>query len=224
MAPQAKKAQKVEDTQEEAYDVHESNDISAMLPTELVDLAMEETELLFFKRFAEEKLLTVKRRGTREIGRGPAIICLDESSSMSGHYSEVARAFCVAMVQSMMKEKRDCVVVCYNGWVTKVYKFSKMLATTGKFGQQQPSVYAEAIIDLASRCPSGGTDFDQAIKEALKWVNEIDNSDIVFITDGQDYLAGDLQDELAVAKAQGLRVHGVEIGSTDVDPSYPPRS
>ena len=223
MAPQAKKAQKVEDAQEEAYDVQESNDISAMLPTEMVDLAMDETEVLFFKRFAEEKLLTVKRRGTREIGRGPAIICLDESSSMGGHYSEVARAFCVAMVQGMMKEKRDCVVVCYNGWVTKVYKFAKMSAMTGKFGQQVPSVYAEAIIDLDRRRPSGGTDFDQAIKEALKWVNEIDNSDIVFITDGHDYLDSTLIGELDVAKAQGLRVHGVEIGSSDVDPSTSPR-
>ena len=223
MAPQAKKAQKVEDAQEEAYDVQESNDISAMLPTELVDLAMAETELLFFKRFAEEKLLTVKRRGTREIGRGPAVICLDESSSMSGVYSEVARAFCVAMVQSMMNDKRDCVVICYNGWVTACYKFSKMLATTGKFGQQAPAVYAEAIIDLASRCPTGGTDFDQAIKEALLWVNSIDNSDIVFITDGHDYLDPKYVAELDVAKAKGLRVHGVEIGSIDVDPSTSPR-
>lgn len=114
---------------EEISGLHQSNDILRLLPTELVLLAMDELTLEFYRRLAEHKLLTYRLQGdswqerliSRPVShqqnhiqpRGPFIVCVDTSSSMSGFNEHCAKAFCLALLRIALADNRRCHVMLF---------------------------------------------------------------------------------------------------------------
>ncbi len=74
---------RVQHPPDEVTNITFGDDLELVLPSELVLLADPELEDLFFLRFAEKSLLQYELIGSEKQGRGPIIVALDESYSMT---------------------------------------------------------------------------------------------------------------------------------------------
>ena len=95
--------------------VHESADLSNLVSSEAALLADGDTESAFLKRFAEAQLLTFRYddrklvkstdhetevyNRVRERERGPFILCVDTSESMSGRPEQVAKVLALGILK-----------------------------------------------------------------------------------------------------------------------------
>ena len=95
--------------------VHESADLNNLLSSEAALLADADTESAFLKRFAEAQLLTFRYddrklvkstdhetevyNRVREKERGPFILCVDTSESMSGRPEQVAKVLALGILK-----------------------------------------------------------------------------------------------------------------------------
>ena len=108
--------QMVEEKADEAVDdivgIHESDDLNKMLPNETMFLAYPELEVIFYKHLADKRLLSYRSQGKSrtlrkvkaqkpdaknvDIEKGPFIVCVDASGSMSGFPEQSAKAMAYA--------------------------------------------------------------------------------------------------------------------------------
>lgn len=102
----------LEDIPQEVFSLHQSDNLSGLLPTEIAQLDDPELELIFYKNFVEKKLLSYQLWGIeREIleemdmfekdmkDRGPLVLCVDTSGSMRGLKEVVSKALTLVIVQ-----------------------------------------------------------------------------------------------------------------------------
>lgn len=201
----------------ELVGIHESGDLSNIIPTEAVLLADEETEGLFFKKFAEKKLLTFeyhsrfldsreeqitdKRLKAKEKDKGPIIICVDTSGSMHGVPEQVAKVMCFAILKIALQDNR------------KVYLISFSTAIqTLELTDLRNSL--DAVINFLLMSFNGGTDAEPALQEALKMLNNKDfkDADVLMISDFIMPNLGDtIQKEIQKAKSNKTRFHSLAI-------------
>ena len=71
--------EKVRKGMDEIYDISQGNEIGKLIPSELMKLRHPATKLLFFKDFAEKKLLQYDLRGKEKKQRGAIVACIDDS-------------------------------------------------------------------------------------------------------------------------------------------------
>jgi len=200
-------------TDADGYDakgVEESGDIAAVLPSELAMLADAGTELLFYKKIAEEKLLTVKRAGKKPMGRGDLIIALDESGSMEGSRYDIAQAMTMAAVINMRKDGRNASVIGFGSNVRGETDFTKY--STAKHNGTDMG-WGQALGQLSRRGAYGGTRIDVAIRAALRKLKHSPRADLMVLTDGDTNISGSLVDQLnTMKKNKGVRVTVVIVG------------
>ncbi len=126
--------QMVEEKSDEAVDdivgIHESDDLNKMLPNETMFLAYPELEVIFYKHLADKRLLSYRSQGKSrtlrkvkaqkpdsknvDIEKGPFIVCVDASGSMSGFPEQSAKAMAYALMQIALAEERDCYVILFS--------------------------------------------------------------------------------------------------------------
>ncbi|MEZ9417577.1 ATPase RavA stimulator ViaA, partial [Vibrio sp. 10N.286.49.E1] len=103
--------------------IHESDDLNKMLPNETMFLAYPELEVIFYKHLADKRLLSYRSQGKSrtlrkvkaqkpdsknvDIEKGPFIVCVDASGSMSGFPEQSAKAMAYALMQIALAEERD---------------------------------------------------------------------------------------------------------------------
>jgi uncharacterized protein with von Willebrand factor type A (vWA) domain len=106
----------------EIIGIHQSDELSRMLPSEVALLGSPETEVILSKKYVEKKLLTFQYRsqdlvGTPEVQEeiierkqpedlGPIILCVDTSGSMFGAPEKVAKALALAILEVALRQKR----------------------------------------------------------------------------------------------------------------------
>ncbi|OPY32000.1 MAG: hypothetical protein A4E32_01609 [Methanomassiliicoccales archaeon PtaU1.Bin124] len=172
----------------ELVGVHESDDLSALLPSEVALLSDGLTESIFFKKFAEKKLLTfdysekVSQQHAEEISskemkkkpkdKGPIIVCIDTSGSMKGTPEHIAKLMCFALMQIAIRDKRKCYLVNYSH-------------TTATLDLSDLSDSIPRLIDFLTMSFHGGNNEEAAFSEILSQLDKGDfsNSDVVFISD-----------------------------------------
>lgn len=172
----------------ELVGVHESDDLSALLPSEVALLSESLTEPIFFKKFAEKKLLTfdymerVSQQHTEEISskhtqrrpkdKGPIIVCIDTSGSMAGTPERVAKLMCFALMQIALRDKRKCFLVNYSN-------------TTATLDLSGLSDSIPRLLDFLTMSFHGGTNEEPAFAEILAQLDKGDfsSADVVFISD-----------------------------------------
>lgn len=160
---------------EEIVDIVQGSDLQRLIPSELMKL--EVSELLFYKELFEKQLLNYEMRGTEEVAKGPLVICLDRSSSMSGQKDEWAKALSLAFIAMAEKQKRPVSVIMFDTRVQSEFKFTSKNKATIK-----------DKIDIAGLAPSGGTNFFQPLRRAYDIISshqDLECADIVMVTDGQ---------------------------------------
>lgn len=192
----------------EAYDVETGNDLKRLLRPQLALLATKETSYEFFRRYVDKELLVYKMRGTEEVGKGPIVIAIDKSGSMSGAPFRWAMGVAEALRRFAAEEDRDYYAMFFgNNNDRERFNFPE---GKGPF---------DKVLAFLGTVANGGTQFDGVLTEALEKASKsFDDSgkgkaDIVFLTDGMAHLDEDwIKQFNAERERVGVRVYSVYIG------------
>ncbi len=186
------------------------DDLAKMLPVETALLSDPTLEDQFFLKYAEKRLMQLDMSGSERQGRGPLIVALDSSGSMTdalgGGLSKEAwsKAVLLALLAIARKQKRDLAALHFsNAGQLKVYQFPK--------GEAAPT----ALIATTEWFYGNGTAYDGWMAEALRLVesSRFDRADVVCVSDGEVSIDSRLEaDWNRRRKARGMRCYSVLLG------------
>ncbi len=177
-----KQRTKADQARSEVTDIGIGNDLDRLLPSELVKLTDPAMAMDFARRYLERGLLQYELSGKEEQGKGPIVMCLDQSSSMDDDgRDEWAKALALALGQVASVQKRKMVIVRFNRRVIDTIEWD---------GQPDGA----EVMRVLSQEPAGGTAFDPPLRKALEIIRTGDSmrkADVVFVTDGEASLSDD---------------------------------
>lgn len=168
--------------------VYESNDLNNLVSAEVGLLASPQTEDLFFKKFADQSLLTFKYedkelvksehkytevdRKIKQREKGPFIVCVDTSESMYGTPEKIAKVLCLGILKMAAKENRRAYLINFSTGIETLdlQNIAHSIDDIAKFLQM--SFY-------------GGTDISLPLYEALKQLKtqNYQDADVLVISD-----------------------------------------
>jgi len=200
--------------------IHESDDLSSLLPSETALLADETMQSVFFKKFAEKKLQTFeyqakmlsyreeefqdKRQKEKEEAKGPFIICVDTSGSMHGTPETVAKTLCFAILKIAIRDNRKCYLISFSTGI-ETLNLTDLKNSLDK------------IISFLSMSFRGGTDATPAMREALRMLNTQDykKADVIMVSDFvMSAFDKATQDQIKSAKDNKTKFHSLVIGNS----------
>jgi uncharacterized protein with von Willebrand factor type A (vWA) domain len=208
----------------ETRGVTRSAELSRMLPCEAVQLGHPVLKYLWHARRADQALLTYRVEGlmperlsgeregvdeTRKprprLERGPIILCIDTSGSMSGAPENIAKAIALEAARTAHRERRRCLLYTFGG--------------PGQIVEHDLSLDERSLPRLLTFLGSsfgGGTDIAAPLEHAARRLGEDgwSRADVVLVTDGEFPTQTTAYATMAAAKeARGARVHGILIGN-----------
>ena len=148
--------------------------IEDALPSDKMNLCNETTKKDFYRRMTENQLITYDKESQKDKNKGPIIVCIDQSGSMSGDKDMWAKALAVGILEVAQLQKREFACIPYDSRCRKTTIIHK------------DEINPDKIISIAEERATGGTDFEEPLKEASKLIEDSNfkEADIVFITDG----------------------------------------
>jgi len=169
----------------ELLGINQGDDLSRILPSELVNLKNKNLKNIFYSKLLEKKLIQYQLSGENHIDeragkinlkyeKGPIIACIDTSSSMEGLPEEISKGAVIKLYNISKREKRKVYLIIFSSTdelieieITKKTNLSILI----KFLQQ--SFF-------------GGTDYISPLKKAINLIekNKYSLADILMITDG----------------------------------------
>jgi uncharacterized protein with von Willebrand factor type A (vWA) domain len=167
---------------EELCDVKPGNDLSRLLPSELVNLGTPDTEAMLYRRIIESSALTYELRGKEQRNEGPIIMAVDESGSMAGQPDEWAKSVAMALMEIAARQNRPFAYIHFNTQVTRVDEV-----------KQPKSMTLAQLEELATYFTSGGTYIGAALEHCAKMLEDAHKergdkpwkrADVVLVTDG----------------------------------------
>ena len=180
---------KVDETAKaEIVGVHESDELSQLLSSEAGLLSDEDSELLFLKKYADKNLLTFRyedrrlvpsedqtvevHQRVRQKEKGPFIVCVDTSESMTGRPEQIAKVLCLGILKMSMRQNRRAYLI----------NFSRGIKTLDLYD------IAESVDEIAAFLRMsfyGGTDVSLALYEAVRQLrgNDYEDADVLIISD-----------------------------------------
>lgn len=192
-------------------------DLSLLLPIELLKLDDELLELLFYQSFIEKSLMQWEMIGHEPQGKGPVLVILDSSSSMTDPLTQTAgfiytkevwsKAVLLALMVIARMQHRDFGVVHFSSaGQTKTWRFPKAIAQT------------EELLECCDFLFNGGTSFDEWEQEALTIAEEsmFDQADLVVISDGAARITAEIRDDYNTRrKARTMHAYGVLLADAE---------
>lgn len=177
---QALRKKVFERSSEELLEVEQGDALHRLLPHELITLHHPLLRKDFHRRFLDQELIQYSLRGVEEKGKGPMIVCLDGSSSMSGDKEVWAKAVTLTLLELARKQRRRFRSICFSSAETPL----QILEMNPR---ERYEVDTKTIMDLAEYFPGGGTDFQKPLDAALDCLRQsrFKKGDVVFITDGE---------------------------------------
>lgn len=153
--------------------------IQDALPSDRMNLCNDTTKKDFYRRMSEHGLLQYSKEAHKQKNKGPIIVCVDTSGSMSGDQEIWSKALTVGILEVAQMQKRDFACIIYSSHADKPIVIKK------------DEIAPQKIIDCAERFHNGGTSFEAPLNEALELIKDstFKNADIVFITDGDCYVS-----------------------------------
>ncbi|WP_165767922.1 VWA domain-containing protein [Virgibacillus indicus] len=149
------------------------NDLGRILPSELGLYKNETTRIEFKRRFAKQKVRQFDFKGKETLGKGPIILCLDQSGSMNKLDTQ-SKGFALALMSIAKRQKRDFALIPFS-------------SRAHKYVYEKGKIDAKAMVALCERFIGGGTNFQAPLEKAVEIVSEssFKRADIVFVTDGE---------------------------------------
>ena len=199
-----------------------SNDISAVLPSELALLKNPAAKKLFQLKFAQKQLLsflyqnmnaTSKEETEQEEvsvekkePKGPIIICVDTSGSMNGTPENVAKTVTFALSKIAIEEERKCYMISFSTGI------ESLDLSDFKNGNSLPK-----LVQFLRMSFNGGTDANPALRHAVEMLQKdgYKNADVLMISDFvMGTLSNDLVKSIESEKANGTDFYSLVIGSS----------
>ena len=204
IAEEIKKRRKVpRPDRSEVHGVYHSADLMRLLPSELINLDNDTTELLFYARLLEHNLMTYELQGThwteleetdmQQQRTGPVIACLDTSGSMHGMPMLKAKALLFAIANILKKENRKLHVLLF-GSANQLKEFT--LEDASNIG---------GLMQFLQQGFDGGTDFEMPLKRAIEVIDigqNFQKADILMISDGDCALSTSFNEYFQVQKTR----------------------
>lgn len=177
---QALRKKVFERSSEELLEVERGDALNRLLPHELLTLHHPVLRKDFFRRLLDQELIQYSLRGVEEKGKGPMIVCLDGSSSMSGDKEVWSKAVTLTLLEIARKQRRLFRSICFSSAETP-------LQVLDMNPRDHYEIETKTVMDLAEYFPGGGTDFQKPLDAALDCLNQsrFKKGDIIFITDGE---------------------------------------
>jgi uncharacterized protein with von Willebrand factor type A (vWA) domain len=195
----------------EISDVESGDDLGRLLPSELVMLRNDRTKLILLRRLYERAALQYHLTAKERMGRGPVVVCIDDSGSMNGQREVWAKAIALAVLEMARMQKRAFGYCLFNGGI--VDTFVEPVGTR---------VTPHDLLDHLARHSGGGTAFDPPLTWAAERIEEHDglkDADVVFISDGECKVRdAAVTTRLAATEA---RVWGVALGTAAIGSTGP---
>lgn len=88
--------------------------IQDTLPSDRMNLCNETTKKDFYRRMTENQLLTYSKEAHKQKNKGPIIVCVDTSGSMSGDQEVWSKALTVGILEVAQMQKRDFACIIYS--------------------------------------------------------------------------------------------------------------
>ncbi|WP_411347033.1 vWA domain-containing protein [Paenibacillus sp. WLX2291] len=153
--------------------VKQGQDISQLLPMELGYYASSITKMDFLRRYVEGQTLQYDTKGPESLAKGPIILCLDQSGSMST-LDAAAKGFTLALMSIARKQKRDFALIPFSDTAEQTFFYMR------------GNIKVEDMVRLATSFVGGGTKFKPPLLRAADVLNNhpFKQADIVFVTDG----------------------------------------
>jgi uncharacterized protein with von Willebrand factor type A (vWA) domain len=169
-----------ERSNEELLEVEQGDGLHRLLPHELLSLHHPILRKDFYRRFLDRELIQYSLRGVEEKGKGPMIVCLDGSSSMSGDKEIWSKAVTLTLLEIARKQRRLFRSICFSSADTP-------LQILDMNPRDRYEIETRTVMDLAEYFPGGGTDFQKPLDAALECLrhSRFKKGDVVFITDGE---------------------------------------
>ena len=198
--------------------VNIGNTIQQALPSELVYLSAKDTEDVFFHRYATRQLQQMAskppvvsqkktKRSHTEMPRlikGPIIVSVDTSGSMSGKPMKVAMSLLLQLLQMARRQKRACYLITYS-----VRAKAINLAHPGNW---------RLVRKFLREGFSGGTDGNEMLREAVATLQKKKYSmaDVLIISDFEWYRSDKpVLTQMNQEKALGTKFYGLGIHAQD---------
>ncbi|HEX2909879.1 MAG TPA: VWA domain-containing protein [Chloroflexia bacterium] len=173
---------KVQQPPDEVVGIKTGNDLAHLVTSEFALLADPILETIFYARYAEKKLLVYELDKQEPQGRGPIIVALDSSGSMTtttqdGLTREVwSKGAALALMAIARLQRRDIAIIHFSSPdQVRVDVFSK-----GKATPLEVMATAEHFYD-------GGTDYAGWMAQALHLVDQaaFNRADVIIVSDGE---------------------------------------
>ncbi|MFN9397138.1 MAG: vWA domain-containing protein, partial [Pseudanabaena sp.] len=169
---------KVKEGRTEIVGVTTGNDLTQILPCELLKLTTPELFPIFAQSYIERSLLQRELISREPLGRGPIIICLDSSGSMAGQEEIWSKAIALALLSIAVSQKRHCRILHFTDIVERIDDFAGEIPDTNR------------VIDCIEKFYNGGsTSFTAVLTGALASIQQHEQTkkaDVILITDGLD--------------------------------------
>lgn len=192
---------------DEIVDIKVGDELRRILPSELALLGDPEMEDDFFLRYANAELQVYDTVGEEQAGRGPVVMCVDESGSMSGERNVWAKAIALCLLNICRREKRD---FAYVAWA------SAPQCEVHLFPAKQP-LNAQAVVDCASHFFGGGTAPLTGLTtgvQVMRDAPEFKKADLVFVTDGEAAFGPEDERMRNWCDEKGVRIWGIGVGTS----------
>lgn len=184
----------------EKYDIEYGNNISKALTSELALLSTSELLPLFIKKYQSRAMKQYRKREPEYKGKGDIIVCLDESSSTFGENNAYGMAVAMVLYQICRINHTNFAIVHFSSNI-KTEVFLK-----------DEAVSPQRIMDCAETFLSGGTNFDNPLREVnlLMTDGRFENPDVVFITDGMCNVSAEIVEAFDKLKVDtGAKLTGI---------------
>jgi len=167
--------------------VHESDDLSRLLPNEAMFLAYPELEVVFYKHLVDKRLMNYRVQGAQrklrkvkaykrqtkqvEQDKGPFIVCIDASGSMNGFPEQCAKALAYGLMPIALAEDRDCYVIMFSTQQI-TYELTKQDGLS-------------EVLNFLSYSFHGGTDLGPVLDKSIDLMSgeKYKNADLVVLSD-----------------------------------------
>lgn len=171
------------------------NKVENALPGEYAMLCDPVLENEFYRKYAEGQLLEYEKENTDAKGRGPMVVCLDNSGSMSGNKLTWAKALVLSLLEIAQKQRRDFALIVFCHTIYKIFIVEK--------DRLDPN----DLLDISEIGATGGTQFEEPLEVAMQVItgryehpmlkeivkklnltsNRFKKADLTFITDGDSW-------------------------------------
>jgi len=179
------------------------NDIERLLPVELGLYTHPITKNDFLRRFVEGQTMQYEQKGHEVLGKGPIVLCLDQSGSMHKLDTQ-SKGFTLALMSIARKQRRDFCLILFS-------------TRTQIFRYERGTIKSTDMINLAQTFLGGGTDFALPLDRAMNVINEsrFKQADVLFVTDGEDRLRDSFLEAFNKKKQrEAFNVFSLVIGSS----------